>query len=419
LTFALDNKDRYGYYTVGSYKTYSKLEAIEQHGRTGEPIHWHYNTAVYKQFDWTQEPPGSLETWYAARAQQIRNQYDYIVLWYSGGADSANILQTFVDNGIFIDEVAQFCAVDEADSRDAYINHEIFVTAIPETKKLLDSNPLYKNTVHRLVDIGSLMKQTMLLDDNRWDFFYKVNQYYSINSLARSRLRQTEPAYQKLIDSGKRVCFVWGVEKPVVKQTPLGWYISFRDGQDHGVTAHAQMLNRAWEYDESFYWAPDMPALPAKQGHVLRRYLAQLSDQDVDGVHVLGGEPRLDMVYGTTQCDPHLIKPLITVNNRNQWYSITVRGLNRLMYPQWNPNAVVAGKPHTHLFNPKDAWLFRDNAPNTGQYFYARSIPKLRQMVKQIDPNLWFEFRFDPQRAPYIGGVKAFENSYCLGPNQQ
>lgn len=419
MIYALNHKHRYGYYTVGSFWTYSKLEAIEQHGRTGHSIAWHYNTHSYSTFDWTQEPPGSLETWYAARARQIRDQYDYLVLWYSGGADSANILSTFVDNNIFIDEIAQFCAVDQADSRDAYINHEIFATAIPTTQQLLDNNPVYTNTVHRLVDIGDLMKKTMGRHNNRWDFFYHVNQYYSINSLARTEMRMSHPDYRRIIDSGKTLCFIWGIEKPVVKQTPQGWYFCLRDGQDHGVTAHAQMMNRQWEYDEFFYWAPDMPALPAKQAHVIRRYLEQLGHKDVDGIHVHSGQPCEDQIYGSTMADPWLTRPHTSVKNSQGYFSISIRGLNRLIYPKWNANALVAGKPHTHLFNPKDAWLFRPNAPDHGQQFYARSIPKLRQMVRDIDSQLWYEFKYDPQRAPYIGGIKSFENNYFIAPLQE
>lgn len=412
---ALSNKDRYGYYTVGTYKTYSKIEAIEYQAATKQPLQWHYNTEVYSKYNWAIEPPGSLEDWYRARALQIREQYDYLVLWYSGGADSANILDTFVKNNIFIDEIAQYTAVDGPEGKDSFINKEVFATSAPKTQALIENNPTYKNTVHRMVDITKLMEQVMQTNDNKWDFFYKVNQYYSINSLARSSIRESVPEYCKLIESGKKVCFVWGVEKPEVTKQGNKYYIHFRDGQDHAVTAHAQMLNRSWEYDEFFYWAPDMPELPAKQGHVLKNYLDQISDVDVDGIHVIAGKPNADTVYGTHMVDPFLTNPKLTVIRNNKYFSLSLRGIHRLLYPWWEPDLIVAGKPHGHLFNPRDAWLFADNAPERGQRYYANGVPSLRQKVKNMDPNLWWEYKFDPKVSPYIGYVKPIQNTYCLG----
>jgi len=47
----------------------------------------------------------SLDFLYALRARQLREKYDYLVLYFSGGADSTNILKTFIDNNIFLDEI--------------------------------------------------------------------------------------------------------------------------------------------------------------------------------------------------------------------------------------------------------------------------------------------------------------------------
>ena len=37
------NKDKFGYYLVGDFKTYSKVEAIELHKLTGIHPHWNFN----------------------------------------------------------------------------------------------------------------------------------------------------------------------------------------------------------------------------------------------------------------------------------------------------------------------------------------------------------------------------------------
>lgn len=415
MSYALNDKERYGFYQVGDLKTYSKLEAIEFSGESKLPIQWNYNKEIYSSFDWSQEPPGDLDLWYRARAEQIRNNYDYIVIWYSGGADSSNILNTFVKNNIFVDEIAQYSTAEGAKTKQDYLNKEIFATAIPQTQQLLENNPVYKNTVHRVVDISDINMNLMSMSDNHWDFFYHVNQYYSFSALSRSYIRELVPAYRDLIATGKKVCFVWGVEKPEILQQNNQYFLRFGDGQDHAVSAYSQIQNRPWEYDEFFYWAPDMPELPAKQAHVICRYLNSISDADVDGVHVLDNHGVEDTVYGTTRPDPFLTKPYIKIQKGNRLYSLSLRGLHRLIYSDWNPNLIVAGKPHGHMFALKDTWILQNQAPDWGQRYYTNAIPALRQKVKRINPDLWWEYKFDPSLAPYIGGIHRFHNTYCLG----
>ena len=88
--------DRLGCYRVGDLKFYSKLEAIEMHTRTGIHPHWDFNEAVFSSYDWTVEPEENILELYRQRAQQLRDKYDYIILIYSGGADSETILQSFI-----------------------------------------------------------------------------------------------------------------------------------------------------------------------------------------------------------------------------------------------------------------------------------------------------------------------------------
>ena len=55
--------------------------------------------------DWTQPSRIPLTTLYKIRAQQLRDKYDYLMLMFSGGADSTTVLHSFVLNNIHLDEV--------------------------------------------------------------------------------------------------------------------------------------------------------------------------------------------------------------------------------------------------------------------------------------------------------------------------
>jgi len=405
------SNDRFGFYTVGDFKTYSKLEAIEYSGVTKNPVEWNFNKDIFNKVDWAQEPPGSLEFWYGERARQIREKYDYIVLWYSGGADSHNALMSFVKNNIFVDEIAQFhnLAGTNAD-KQSWLNKEVFATSAPITQQLIDTNPIYKHTKHRLVDLFDLQKDLLAKDNNKWDYFYKVGRYLSPNSLARSYMRETIPDYCALIEQGKSVCFIWGAEKPYMEKINNHWYISFKDTIDYAVSPRTQMLNREWEHNELFYWSADLPQLVAKQAHIVKRFLSQLTPASVDNQHVASHE-RLYDEYGRTLIpDWHAD---VVVNQKK--YQLLSNGLHRLIYPNWNPESVVCGKPMSLAYSPRDTWMFNSNTPELGQRYYNYGLLQLRQTVKTANPDYWSEFKFDPMlNIPYSGGFTPFINRYRI-----
>ena len=402
----LSNKDRYGYYTVGNFKTYSKLEAIEYSGKTHDPVKWNFNCDTFEKVDCNQEPPGSLDFWYAARARQIREKYDYLVLWYSGGADSHNVLMSFVKNNIFIDEIAQFHNLaGEQGDKQSWINEEVFATSIPITQDLIQNNPVYRNTKHRLVDLSELEFDLLKIDDNRWDYFYKVTKFLSPNTLARSYKRELIPDYQVLMDQGKSVCFVHGSEKPKVENRNNQWYMVFSDCLDNVVTPRTQMLNREWEHDELFYWTDDLPQLVVKQAHVIKKFMNQLSPDMADNVHVFSNRH--------TKTLPDISYSNITIDSIE--YRLLPDGLHRLIYPDWMPNAIVCGKTPSAAYSNRDTWMFQSAAPDLGQRYYNYGLLHLRQLVKRANPDYWFEFKFDPKSGvPYDGGMKPLKNQYCI-----
>lgn len=58
----------------------------------------------FDDVNWT-EPTETFKELCKQRAQQIRDSYDYIILSFSGGSDSTTVLNTFLENNIYIDEI--------------------------------------------------------------------------------------------------------------------------------------------------------------------------------------------------------------------------------------------------------------------------------------------------------------------------
>ena len=72
---------------------------------------------------------------------QLRDEYDYIRLYYSSGSDSETCLQTFMKNNIPIDEIV-VVHQGTANDLDKLESDEITRRAIPNLKKY-ESNYLY------------------------------------------------------------------------------------------------------------------------------------------------------------------------------------------------------------------------------------------------------------------------------------
>jgi hypothetical protein len=98
-----------GHYLVKDKKFQNKIEALRYASQFPElkdsDIKYLWNHDVWNNFDKSLLGKISLKELYRERAQQIKDQYDYLILYYSGGSDSHNILRTFLDNKIKLDEV--------------------------------------------------------------------------------------------------------------------------------------------------------------------------------------------------------------------------------------------------------------------------------------------------------------------------
>lgn len=356
------SKDKFGFYQVGKLKTYSKVEAIELSNATALPVHWNFNDEEFGLYDWTAEPAESLKELYQRRARQIRERYDYVVLWWSGGADSYTMLRAFIDQGLFVDELATFHNFGGDGSWDSYLNSEVKRVAIPMAEKILESSP---NTKFRLVDHIDYQPNLFTVDDNKFDFLYKANAVFSPNQLARRYIREKNQDYLDLFAQGKRVCFVWGMDKPRVNlEKDKRYAIRFVDIVDNSVSPVTQSLNRDWEHDEFFFWSPDAKDLLCKQGHVIMRYLKNIPPEDFNSRWLTrkGNSLGNAIVAGKT------------------WY-LTNDGCHRLVYEDWHPDTYSSGK-HDFLlmWSPRDEWFLKDKQAEHTR-IYTAGLEKLADLV--------------------------------------
>ena len=94
-----------GYYVCNGKEFSSKAGGLIYATQVDKPIEWIFNKEVFDKFDFSHEPELTLDQLYDRRARELREKYDYLVLGYSGGSDSHNILMSFYRQGLHIDEV--------------------------------------------------------------------------------------------------------------------------------------------------------------------------------------------------------------------------------------------------------------------------------------------------------------------------
>ena len=375
--------DQFGYYTVGpNFKTYSKLEAIEEMARTGVHLDWNFNRAAFGSYNWKQDPATPLTELYRQRAQQIRDSYDYVVIFYSGGADSWNILNTFLSNDIKIDEIAHCWSLEGDRSYHSYFNEEIYQVAIPNTLRIQQQHPEIN---HRIIDISKIINDMYLDKNTQFDFIYQVNSLLSPNGLARSYLREKVNDYRNMIAAGKRVAFVWGTEKPrlVVKD---GKYVcQFVDMFDNTVSSRIQSIGQTQGYyDELFYWSPEAVELIIKQCHIVKKFLATADSNS----------PWLS----------NTVSPYGKTKRYSRW--LTNDGLHSLIYPGWDINTFTNGKNNQTVIGPRDQWFWTQNShANPGVKIFHQGVKKIFDTISPY----WFNVESDWRR-----GLKSCINEYCI-----
>jgi len=243
-----------GFYIYENKIYFSKIEALIEASKQKSDIRWYFNDDLFKTLDWGKEPIESLSTLYKQRAIQIRENFDHVILLFSGGADSTNMLRTFLENNIKLDSVLTFVAHNShIDKKYERVNIEITLAAHPH---LIETRKKGIN-----VDFLNLLDYESPLEE---DFFLEEP---ACRLAGDSRMRRNflfdRPQIKKLVDQGKKVCYVMGIDKPRLRLLDNTWYLSFLDTwrAHHWPSQHKLTQG---PFIEFFYFSPDYPKLLIK-----------------------------------------------------------------------------------------------------------------------------------------------------------
>lgn len=357
--------NRFGYFEVGpKFRSYSQFESLEYSRQTGQEIAWNFNDEFFSTIDWTQEPSESLADLYAARARLIRDRYDYLVLYFSGGSDSHNILSTFYENGIYLDEILTFHTLAAEKNKFTPIANmvEITLAAIPEAQKYLEKFP---TTKHNLVDISNIIVDhwTQDLKDLKFNFLYYANFYTAAHHSVASMLPSLLPEYQQLVDSGKRVCFIHGNDKPCVHFKAGQWQCEFQSQRiESGGFSIRRQIERSPFHDVFFYWDPEAYKIIVKQCHLIRQHLYR--NHFIIRKAMTGGYRHVPMSYKDLY---HIEIPGAHWQGSGS-NNIPTNLIKQVIYPHWRDDIIDIGKAPPDLYGIKNKWWTKSDLPGVKEH---------------------------------------------------
>jgi hypothetical protein len=263
-----------GYYKVGDQIFDNKIDAITYAQQNNNEVDWYFFDEIFNKTNWEVEPESSLPELYRIRAIQIRESYDYIIVFCSGGADSNNVIRTFLDNNIHVDEVIGIAPESGLNNwlynRDNLSEEntisEIKYAMFPLFKEIASKNPNIKLTINDYFeDILKYNSEEWLFDSCGNIVTVLTSQFTNVTKFKH---------IDKLIHQGKRIGLVYGTDKPIIRidQNEKDLYFILSDSGTNYLNLPS---NRKFSNVDRvlFYWTPNLPDLMVKQAHIVGKLI--------------------------------------------------------------------------------------------------------------------------------------------------
>jgi hypothetical protein len=389
-----------GWYEINNTVFWNKASALLAGSKLGlknSDLHWNFNDAVFDKFDWTVEPPGDIRNYYHARARQLREKYDYLILNFSGGSDSATVLYSFIQQGLFLDEVVvrhattgtNNYAPDEKNLDASNEFSEFEFAARPLLKWLATVSPKTKITIHDFSK--DIINDNLVWDEN---FIYWTGDYISPGCIVRFG-HATNKDHLLQFDKGKKVGLIFGVDKPRVQMENDNIYLRFVDRPVHAALPSTVNNGYTNTTVELFFWSPELPELISKQCHLIKQWFEIEANQRMS----------------------YMLRPEWQMSSTNRTiYEAFIKGT---IYPDYDLTTFQCNKPVKSTFQEWDYWL-NDFKNTSGYKTFMRGMIHLYKNIDHeflkrdafnLQPNtelnsLNWEFRPCTSKPHYIGKFK-------------
>lgn len=208
---------KYGVYIVDGKEFLLKSDAFDYAKHDKSKIN--YSMFGVSELDLDQDPfPGiGIKELYRIRAQELRDQYDYLVLNLSGGPDSMNILDVFMENNIPIDEIINHNSLSKTGVVDGSNNNADYVYNVKPKLDELQKLPGFKTKISIIDEIDSVQHRlNNIYQIGNEELLWEVGGPNRPTSVGGQSIQYVEHLW-KMIRDGVNVGVISGVDKPIAR----------------------------------------------------------------------------------------------------------------------------------------------------------------------------------------------------------
>lgn len=370
-----------GYYKVGETIFSTKPAAFMEWKKRNIKCTYHYYDEIFSSIDRSILGKIPLSTLYRERALQIRESYDYLVLYYSGGSDSRNILNVFLKNKIKLDcifvawpMITAKKGIYQPNDRDVDATNflsEWDFTISKDLKWLATEHPEIRIEVKDWLENPDP-------DAFSYDAFDQVIHRSFMSTMLRVRCRSDIEA--KMVESGKKVAGIYGIEKPLVGLDELNNFFFWIT--DFAMSLMPPNLKNPTG-TEYFYTTPSFPILAWEQAYQVMRWFRS----NVKYHYLLQPWMRKN------HADPSL------KSKKHHAYHLQQEVIKSIIYPDFDRTRFQTDKP----ISPPKNFLGR------AKDFVIESHPEIRDTIKMTWQKRWVDWMeqfdpafFDDRREPWI-----------------
>lgn len=265
-----------GYYICDGIKFSSKIKACIYATQNKKSIEWVFNDLLLNSYPWSIEPEASLDQLYDRRAKQLREKYDYILLAFSGGSDSNNILESFIRQGLHIDEVVHnvmgdyngIIKLDQNLQQSWNETAEYNFQTIPRLEYVKKMCPKTKISV---IDLSGFVFQ-FLNDAGDESWLDYTRERLNVTGVLRHNFLHFKEIRKKF-DKDKKIALILGVEKPRTYIKDGVFNLLFTDKALNIATVEEFIQEYSNSTVEYFYSHPDCADMICKQAHTVKKWL--------------------------------------------------------------------------------------------------------------------------------------------------
>ena len=365
-----------GWYVIGDRLFTRKLEALIYASKTKEEITWDFNKNIFSHQCTMPRLDISLKEMYHQRALQLREKYDYLILAYSGGADSDTILHAFIDNNIPIDEVWCDWPTTLLEIRKYELSYskesnnmasEWPLVIKPSLDALRISNPEIK------IHLSDCFENPT--EEDREDTFSVVS--IPSNYISTKRFRYIQE-YVYTLPRNESAAVIYGIDK----------CIPYRLGNEYGfVFSDSSVFTKSDEIKgkrhniESFFWTPNFPSIVVQQAHRVWDYL------------------KLNPVFMEERFKTQKTYWM----DREKSFDKVIK---QICYPDWDMSKHQVDKSR-HVYNMQ---FINHLLPYTQEHFHQSWDSALRNIFDCLDPSIAFQ-----NGQNLIEDTKVFYNFHRIG----